>query len=63
MTKIEFAYSLVLHFMQNSVVNVNWHINKKGKKTKFDIHNCQEANKNSFSVAYRNAVAQGPLLF
>ncbi len=37
--KSEFAYS---HFMQNSVVNVNWHINKK-KKTTFDINNCQEA--------------------
>ncbi len=59
--KLKLHIHLYSHFMQNSVMNVNWHINKK-KKTKFDMNNCQEANKNRFSVAYRNAVAQGSLV-
>ncbi len=41
---IHYLYS---HFTQNSVVNVNWHINKK--KNGNLTNNCQEALKKMFS--------------
>ncbi len=42
--RVNLHIHLYSHFTQNSVENVNWHINKK-KKSKFDINNCQEALK------------------
>ncbi len=61
MAKREFAYS---HFTQNSVVHVNWHINKKKKNEiwhKIIVRKLKKKKVFWGRGAYRNAVAQGPL--
>ncbi len=60
--KVNLHIHLYSHFTQNSVVNVNWHINKKKRNL---TNNCQETKKIKKVFWGRGGlqhVAQGPLV-
>ncbi len=64
MAKSEFEYSLIFTITQKSVVNVNWHFNKKKKNEIWQIIFNKLKQKKVFlgRGASRNAVAQGPMV-